>query len=65
MNGSTIYKIIYNPPLYYQFFFPGGSVRFLKSTIFQKSSRQWVRVPGHDMGPGKEYHTQKGPECFS
>ena len=45
-------------------FFPGGSVRFLKSTIFEKSSRQWVRVPGHDMGPGKKYHTKKGPDFF-
>ena len=53
------------PPLYYQFFFPGGSVRFLKNTIFQKSSRQWVRVPGHDMGPGIKYHTKKGPDFFS
>ena len=42
-------------------FFPGGSVRFLKNTIFQKSSRQWVRVPGHDMGPGIKYH---GPDFF-
>ena len=41
-----------------------GSVRFLKSTIFQKSSRQWVRVPGHDMGPGIKYHTKKGPDFF-
>ena len=46
-------------------FFPGGSVRFLKNTIFQKSSRQWVRVPGHDMGPGIKYHTKKGPEFVS
>jgi len=46
-------------------FFPGGSVRFLKNTIFQKSSRQWVRVPGHDMGPGIKYHTKKGPDFFS
>ena len=46
-------------------FFPGGSVRFLKNTIFQKSSRQWVRVPGHDMGPGIKYHTKKGPVFFS
>ena len=46
-------------------FFPGGSVRFLKNTIFQKSSRQWVRVPGHDMGPGIKYHTKKGPDVFS
>ena len=53
------------PPLYYQFFFPGGSVRFLKNTIFQKSSRQWVRVQGHDTGPGIKYHTKKGPVFFS
>ena len=46
-------------------FFPGGSVRFFKNTIFQKSSRQWVRVPGHDMGPGIKYHTKKGPDVFS
>ena len=52
------------PPLYYQFF-PGGSVRFLKNTIFQKSSRQWVRVQGHDTGPGIKYHTKKGPVFFS
>ena len=53
------------PPLYYQFFFPGGSVRFLKNTIFQKSSRQWVRVQRHDTGPGIKYHTKKGPVFFS
>ena len=47
------------------FFFPGGSLRFLKNTIFQKSSRQWVRVPGHDMGPGIKYHTKKGQDFFS
>ena len=46
------------------FFFPGGSVRFLKNTIFQKSSRQWARVQGHDMGPGIKYHTKKGPDFF-
>ena len=46
-------------------FFPGGSVRFLKNSIFQKSSRQWVRVPGHDMGPGRKYDTKKGPIFFS
>ena len=46
-------------------FFPGGSVRFLKNTIFQKSGRQWVRVPGHDMGLGREYHTKKCPDVFS
>ena len=45
-------------------FFSWGSVRFLKNTIFQKSSRQWVRVPGHDMGPGIKYHTKKGPYFF-
>ena len=45
-------------------FFPGGSVRFLKNTIFQKSSRQWVRVLGHDMGPGIKYHTKRGPDFF-
>ena len=46
-------------------FFPGGLVRFLKNSIFQKSNRQWVRVPGHDMGPGKKYHSKKGPDVFS
>ena len=46
-------------------FFPGGSVRFLKNTIFQKSSRQWVRVQRHDTGPGIKYHTKKGPVFFS
>ena len=30
-----------------------------KKHYFQKSSRQWVRVPGHDMGPGIKYHTKK------
>ena len=47
------------------FFFPGGSVRLLKIRIFQKSSRQWVRAPGHDMGPGKKYHTKEGPDFFA
>ena len=46
-------------------FFPGGSVRLLKIRIFQKSSRQWVRAPGHDMGPGKKYHTKEGPDFFA
>ena len=47
------------PPLYYQFFSWGFSTLF-KNTIFQKSSRQWVRVPG----PGIKYHTKKGPVFF-
>ena len=47
------------------FFFPGGSVRFLENTIFQKSSRHWVRVPGHDTGPVIKYHTKKGPDVLS
>jgi len=45
-------------------FFPGGSVRFLKNTIFQKSSKQWVRVPGHDMVPGKKLSYQKRPRII-
>ena len=54
-----------HPPLYYQFFFLGVQYFLFKNTIFQKSSRQWVRVPGHDMGPGIKYHTKKGPDFFS
>ena len=45
-------------------FFPGGSVRFLKNSIFQKISRQWVRAPGHDMGPGTKISYQKRPRIF-
>ena len=60
LNSSLGY-----PPLYYQFFFLGVQYAFKKNTIFQKSSRQWVRVPGHAMGPGIKYHTKKGPDFFS
>ena len=63
-----IYISIYKTLLCTTSFFPGGSKRFLKNRIFQKSSRQWVRVPGHDMGPGKNIIPKKAqmffPESF-
>ena len=66
MNSYELRMVFFNNILLCttSFFFPGGSVCFKKNTIFQKSSRQWVRVPGHDMGPGIKYHTKKGPDFF-
>ena len=65
MNSYELRMVFFNqyPPLYYQFFSWGFSTLF-KKHYFPKSSRQWVRVPGHDMGPGIKYHTKKGPDFF-
>ena len=64
----NVYIYIYYPPLYYLFFFPGGSLHLLKIGILQKSSRQRWGSRGMIWGQEKNIIPKKAqiffPESF-